>query len=66
MAGLHCERRLWFLVNRPEDRRESTLAEFGIVASRSGARSLAGEDVSATREALLDYCRLDTWACCVS
>ena len=27
MAGLHCERRLWLLVNRPEDRREPTVAE---------------------------------------
>jgi hypothetical protein len=27
MAGLQCERRLWMLANRPEDRREPTLAE---------------------------------------
>jgi hypothetical protein len=39
IARLHCERRLWFLVNRPEDKRESTFAEqrrmdFGIEFGR--------------------------------
>ncbi len=27
VAGLHCERRLWMLVNQPQDKREPTLAE---------------------------------------
>ncbi len=27
MAGLHCERRLWLLVDRPEDKREPVLAQ---------------------------------------
>ena len=43
MAGLHCERRLWLLVNRPQDRREPTLAErrrmeFGIEFGRQVTR----------------------------
>ncbi len=47
MAGLHCERRLWLLVNRPEDRREPSLAEkrrmdFGIEFGREVTRLFPG------------------------
>jgi len=47
MAGLHCERRLWLLVNRPEDRREPTVAEqrrmdFGIEFGREVTRLFPG------------------------
>ncbi len=47
MAGLHCERRLWMLVNRPEDRREPSLAEqrrmdFGIEFGRAVTRLFRG------------------------
>jgi CRISPR/Cas system-associated exonuclease Cas4 (RecB family) len=47
MAGLHCERRLWLLVNRPGDRREPTLAEqrrmdFGIEFGREVTRLFPG------------------------
>jgi hypothetical protein len=47
LAGLHCERRLWMLVNRPEDKREPTLAEqrrmqFGIEFGRDVTRLFPG------------------------
>jgi len=47
MAGLHCERRLWLLVNRPEDKREHSLAEqrrmeFGIEFGREVTRLFPG------------------------
>ncbi len=47
MAGLHCERRLWLLVNRPEDKREPTVAEqrrmdFGIEFGREVTRLFPG------------------------
>jgi CRISPR/Cas system-associated exonuclease Cas4 (RecB family) len=47
MSGLHCERRLWLLVNRPSDRREPTLAEqrrmdFGIEFGREVTRLFPG------------------------
>ncbi len=47
LAGLHCERRLWMLVNRPEDKREPTLAEqrrmqFGIEFGREVTRLFPG------------------------
>ena len=47
LAGLHCERRLWMLVNRPEDRREPTLAEqrrmqFGIEFGRDVTKLFPG------------------------
>ena len=62
MAGLHCERRLWLLVNRPEDRREHSLAEqrrmeFGIEFGREVTRLFPGgveveEDYRHPQEAL--------------
>ncbi len=62
MAGLHCERRLWLLVNRPEDRREPSLAEqhrmeFGIEFGREVTRLFPGgveitEDYRHPQEAL--------------
>ncbi len=47
MAGLHCERRLWLLVNCPEGRRKSTPAEqrrmeFGIEFGRDVTRLFPG------------------------
>ena len=47
LAGLHCERRLWMLVNRPEDKREPTLEEqrrmqFGIEFGRDVTRLFPG------------------------
>ena len=47
MAGLHCERRLWLLVNRPTDARDATLAEerrmqFGIDFGRDVTKLFPG------------------------
>ncbi len=47
MAGLHCDRQLWLLVNRPEDKRDPTLVvqrrmEFGIEFGREVTRLFPG------------------------
>jgi hypothetical protein len=62
MAGLYCQRRLWLLVNRPQDRREPTLVEqrrmeFGIEFGREVTRLFPGgveitEDYRHPQEAL--------------
>ena len=47
MAGLHCARKLWLLVNRPEDGKERSLAEqrrmdFGTEFGREVTRLFPG------------------------